>query len=1035
MLAANPRTAGRCIYCAFRSRQLALQARRHRSTTTTTNTHPDSTTRHFKPSHNATRHDEPLHDATRHFQPSYNATRHFKPAHDGATPQFTYYTHGDRSSDLDASQHGYIGNAGEHSVVRKFAKSDLEQWGLTGKRKGGEAVREKYQRGAVRDNYHDVLHKRIAELKDELSEAPMLEQLKKEKQDVGERAQSFEKVWKSFTRKLVATDGEEVGAAWKGKGSDDASKTVRSDMSEAYKTKGVRGLDERIKYAFYGHVTGSRFTESDIRNQMALADLRYPTEWYPATRTIHRTIHLHVGPTNSGKTYQALQRLETAERGVYAGPLRLLAHEVYTRMNAKGIACSLVTGEERRSAEGKSSQAGNPDMSACTVEMMPLNKTLDVAVIDEIQMIGSPDRGWAWTQALLGVKAKEVHLCGEERTVPLIRELCASVGEKLEVHRYERLSPLEVAGDGSLNGDLRRLRKGDCIVSFSVMGIHALRRQIERQTGRKVATVYGSLPPETRAQQARLFNDPHNDYDFLVASDAVGMGLNLAIKRMIFEASSKFDGVQRRTLGVADIKQIGGRAGRYRTAEQANQEAVSTPDLAAAKGDSPAAVGGADGKIAASTATENVGIVTTLEKFDFPIVAAAMQAEPEPIRTAGLYPPASVLERFASYFPPATPFSYILTRLHELSQIHSQRFHLCGLKEQLYIADLIEPVTGLTIADRNVMCSAPCSRNDEMWRTLMPAYARCIAEQTGGGIVEIAALPLEVLEQEVSASREYLRALETLHKGITTYLWLSYRFAGIFTTRGLAFHVKGLVEAKIEDVLGRFSFSDQQRRKVVVARQKQLLRDMAPPEVAVDGEVDDGEGLAGGVVGGGPEEDGRAAASGHLAGEESGEESDRVPGEGEAADGLEPEQQQQQQQHASLSAGGGGGGRFSGEEDFAFEEPELVDVETPEIPEEEGVGLASGSGRFAQWREQQTQQEEEEEEGRQGSPDSRDVHPRASSEAFGHGGEEEAATIASSHSDGVGMEGVGAEARPAIAADAEADIAASPALDERGNSG
>ena len=102
-----------------------------------------------------------------------------------------------------------------------------------------------------------------------------------------------------------------------------------------------------------------------------------------------------------------------------------------------------------------------------------------------------------------------------------------------------------------LNGKLKDLRKGDCIVSFSVMGIHALRQQIERQTGKKVATVYGSLPPETRAQQARLFNDPDNDYDFLVASDAVGMGLNLAIKRIVFEASNKFDGAQRRTLNVA----------------------------------------------------------------------------------------------------------------------------------------------------------------------------------------------------------------------------------------------------------------------------------------------------------------------------------------------------------------------------------------------------------------------------------------------------------------------------------------------------
>jgi ATP-dependent RNA helicase SUPV3L1/SUV3 len=111
--------------------------------------------------------------------------------------------------------------------------------------------------------------------------------------------------------------------------------------------------------------------------------------------------------------------------------------------------------------------------------------------------------------------------------VPLIRELCALVGDKLVVHEYERLSPLR-AMNRSLAGNLaKNLQKGDCVVSFSVLGIHALRRTIEEQTGKKCAIVYGSLPPETRAQQARLFNDPDNDYDFLVASNAIGMGLNL----------------------------------------------------------------------------------------------------------------------------------------------------------------------------------------------------------------------------------------------------------------------------------------------------------------------------------------------------------------------------------------------------------------------------------------------------------------------------------------------------------------------------
>ena len=297
-------------------------------------------------------------------------------------------------------------------------------------------------------------------------------------------------------------------------------------LLNAYLDRGEPALQDQLRFGFYGHVVSSRFSESDLRNQKEVADLRYPLEWFPSTRQLTRTIHLHVGPTNSGKTYQALKRLEEAETGCYAGPLRLLAHEVYARMNAKGKHCWLVTGEERRLPLNPVD--GVPSLISCTVEMTPLNVGMDVAIIDEIQMLGDEERGWAWTEAVVGVQAKELHLCGEERAVPLVKDLAAAMGDKLQIHRYERLSPLQMDAQ-SLNGKLDSLRKGDCIVSFSVMGIHALRKQIESKTGRKCAVVYGSLPPETRAQQAKLFNDPDNDYDFLVASDAIGMGLNLFV--------------------------------------------------------------------------------------------------------------------------------------------------------------------------------------------------------------------------------------------------------------------------------------------------------------------------------------------------------------------------------------------------------------------------------------------------------------------------------------------------------------------------
>lgn len=293
---------------------------------------------------------------------------------------------------------------------------------------------------------------------------------------------------------------------------------------KAFEEKGDKGLKSELRHALYNHFLGRNFTAANKANQKTLADLRYPLEWYPKARPIQRTIHAHIGPTNSGKTYHALKRLEEARSGLYAGPLRLLAHEVMTRLNAKGLACALVTGEEQRLPDNW--HTASKRIVSATVEMTAVNVMYDVAVIDEIQMLSHEERGFAWSNALMGLNCPEIHVCGEVRALPIIKELAAAMGDKLVIHEYERLTRLEM-DKGSLNGNFNHLRKGDCIVTFSVVNIHALRTEIEKKTGKKVAVVYGSLPPETRAQQAGLFNDPDNDYDYLVASDAVGMGLNL----------------------------------------------------------------------------------------------------------------------------------------------------------------------------------------------------------------------------------------------------------------------------------------------------------------------------------------------------------------------------------------------------------------------------------------------------------------------------------------------------------------------------
>ncbi|KAF9739480.1 hypothetical protein PMIN06_001087 [Paraphaeosphaeria minitans] len=615
---------------------------------------------------------------------------------------------------------------------------------------------------------------------------------------------TFDEEWHTF---------ENTVSRWIKRGAPEIMTLAQGGLGNKKK----KALESRLRYLFYAQVFGGRFTKAEQENQKQVADLRYPAEWYPATREIPRTVHLHVGPTNSGKTYHALKRLEEADRGIYLGPLRLLAHEVFTRLNAKGKPCALVTGEEQRVPDG------DVKMWSCTVEMAPLNTPLDVAVIDEIQMINHNERGWAWTSAFLGVQAREIHLCGEARTVPIMKELCALIGDKVEVHEYERLTPLKVANN-SLNGSLNRLEKGDCIVAFSVLGLHALRKEVETKTGRKCAIVYGSLPPETRAQQARLFNDPDNDYDFLVASDAIGMGLNLSIKRVIFESTMKNNGSEFVPLKISEVKQIGGRAGRYRTAHQA--VTVDTiPKLESAidpviglddmKGDV------VEEQIVAPSPT--VGLVTTLDRIDHDYLVSAMDQEPEPIESAGLFPPALIVERFANYFPPGTPFSYIMLRLHEISVVHP-RFHLCALKDQLAIADVIHTVKNLSIADRITICAAPTNMRDEGEREFLRALAECIAENKSGALLDLPKLPLHVLDEQPTAERKYLYSLEQLHKMIVSYLWLSYRFPHVFTTRKLAVYLKQLTEDAIERTLMQFSWSDVMNKRK--ERSREAMRDM-----------------------------------------------------------------------------------------------------------------------------------------------------------------------------------------------------------------
>lgn len=285
---------------------------------------------------------------------------------------------------------------------------------------------------------------------------------------------------------------------------------------------------------------------------------------------------------------------------------------------------------------------------------------------------------------------------------------------------------------------------------------------------------------------------------------------NRSIKRIIFESTSKSNGSVYKTIPIHEIKQIAGRAGRYRSAAQ---------DLTVNQ-DDRTDVGGLE---TMNSREKNLGLVTTLESLDLPILRKAMEADPAPILTAGILPPASILQRFASFFPPGTAFSYVLLRLHELSRMHS-RYHLCDLRDQIGIADVINDIEKLTIHDRIVFCSAPGNLRAPGTSETFRAMAKCVANQGGGALLDIPEIDLDILDQPMTAGRTYLSRLESLHKALILYLWLSYRFTGIFGSRAMAFYAKKLVEERIDQVLAVFSSKPNMRRRMNRQREKAMLK-------------------------------------------------------------------------------------------------------------------------------------------------------------------------------------------------------------------
>lgn len=303
---------------------------------------------------------------------------------------------------------------------------------------------------------------------------------------------------------------------------------------------------------------------------------------------------LHIGETNTGKTHRALQKMMRAESGLYLAPLRLLALEVYDKLNKEGVPCNLKTGEEEKLTPGAAHYS-------CTVEMFREKDYFDCIVIDEAQMIADRDRGFSWYKAITRAKAREVHIIGSKNVKMMLENLLGK--ENIAIHEYVRDIPLEVE---KTPFSFAKIKKGDALVCFSRKKVLETASRIQGE-GFSVSMIYGSMPPETRKKEMERFIK--GETEVIVSTDAIGMGLNLPIRRIVFLENEKFDGQIRRRLTSQEIKQIAGRAGR--------------------KG------------------IYNVGKVAFVR--DIEKMKKLLEKEDKPIQTFAIAPTGSVFERFQKY--------------------------------------------------------------------------------------------------------------------------------------------------------------------------------------------------------------------------------------------------------------------------------------------------------------------------------------------------------------------------------------------------
>jgi ATP-dependent RNA helicase SUPV3L1/SUV3 len=449
---------------------------------------------------------------------------------------------------------------------------------------------------------------------------------------------------------------------------------------------------------------------------------------FATARALERRLIACLGPTNSGKTYFGLSRLAKAESGIILGPLRLLAHEYREALEAQGIPTALSTGEERILAPGSRH-------TAATVEMCPFRTPVDVAVIDEAQMLADPERGPAWTAAIMGVPARAVIILGAPDAAPMLRRIAALCGDPLEEARLERMGPLAAARDPVPFGDIGR---GDAVIAFSRREVFELRAELLRR-GRSVAVVYGALGPTVRRAEARRFRE--GEAEVLVATDAVGMGLNIGpLRRVVFSSLRKFDGEQERPLSVQEVKQIGGRAGRF-----GGEHAEGVVAVLAGGGD-PAEIAHA---------------------------LAAPPAAPGDLRPP-VAPDADIVAAVAAEIGTDSLFGTLRRIERSVLRRDDPNYRLGDLSAQIAIAEAVDGVRELSLLDRWTYAMCPVDERDEGIARLTDW---AVEHAMGLAVAPPRAGRLPPAER---ASQDALQLAERVHRRLVAWRWMAMRFPEVY---------------------------------------------------------------------------------------------------------------------------------------------------------------------------------------------------------------------------------------------------------------